>query len=85
MTAGIYSRVSTVDQEPQNQLAELRQYVAARGWKSREFTDRHLGSERIAARVERAPSSCATSADRCRRLLAPRSLGQEFKTSRRAA
>jgi DNA invertase Pin-like site-specific DNA recombinase len=30
--AAIYARVSTLDQEPENQLAELRRYVAARGW-----------------------------------------------------
>ena len=29
--AAIYARVSTLDQEPENQLAELRRYVAARG------------------------------------------------------
>jgi DNA invertase Pin-like site-specific DNA recombinase len=28
----IYARVSTLDQEPENQLTELRRYVAARGW-----------------------------------------------------
>ena len=28
--AAIYARVSTLDQEPENQLAELRRYVAAR-------------------------------------------------------
>ena len=28
----VYARVSTLDQEPENQLAELRRYVAARGW-----------------------------------------------------
>ena len=27
----LYARVSTVDQEPENQLAELRQYAQARG------------------------------------------------------
>jgi DNA invertase Pin-like site-specific DNA recombinase len=31
MTAGIYARVSTLDQEPENQFQELRRYVAARG------------------------------------------------------
>ena len=30
--AAIYARVSTLDQEPENQLAELRRYVAARSW-----------------------------------------------------
>ena len=30
--AAIYGRVSTLDQHPENQLLELRRYVAARGW-----------------------------------------------------
>ncbi len=29
--AAIYARVSTLDQEPENQLQELRRYVQARG------------------------------------------------------
>jgi len=32
MRAAIYARVSTFDQEPENQLQELRRYVSARGW-----------------------------------------------------
>lgn len=40
MIAAIYARVSTLDQEPENQLAELRRYVTARGWTSTEFVDR---------------------------------------------
>lgn len=32
MRAAIYARVSTFEQEPENQLAEILQYVAARGW-----------------------------------------------------
>lgn len=36
----IYARVSTFDQEPENQLLELRRYVAARGWTAVEFVDR---------------------------------------------
>jgi DNA invertase Pin-like site-specific DNA recombinase len=32
MRAGIYARVSTFEQEPENQLQELRRYVEARGW-----------------------------------------------------
>ena len=39
MTAAIYARVSTVDQEPENQLAELRRYVEARSWAAAEFVD----------------------------------------------
>lgn len=40
MRAAIYARVSTFDQEPENQLAEVRRYVEARGWSAREYTDR---------------------------------------------
>lgn len=38
--AAIYGRVSTFDQEPENQLQELRRYVEARGWSAREYVDR---------------------------------------------
>jgi DNA invertase Pin-like site-specific DNA recombinase len=38
--AAIYARVSTLDQEPENQLVELRRYVAARGWTGVEYVDR---------------------------------------------
>jgi putative DNA-invertase from lambdoid prophage Rac len=40
MRAAIYARVSTFDQEPENQLAELRRYADARGWTATEFVDR---------------------------------------------
>ena len=40
MKAAVYARVSTLDQEPENQLAELRRYVEARGWSAVEFVDR---------------------------------------------
>jgi len=40
MTAAIYARVSTCDQEPENQLAELRRYASARQWTSQEYVDR---------------------------------------------
>ena len=39
MRAAIYARVSTLDQEPENQLEELRRYVAARGWEAKEYVD----------------------------------------------
>ncbi len=42
LRAAIYARVSTFDQEPENQLAELRQYVTARGWSGHEYTDRGI-------------------------------------------
>lgn len=40
MQAAIYARVSTIDQEPENQRVELRQYAAVRGWSCTEFVDR---------------------------------------------
>ena len=38
----IYARVSTFDQEPENQLVEIRRYVAARGWTAVEYVDRGI-------------------------------------------
>jgi DNA invertase Pin-like site-specific DNA recombinase len=46
MRAGIYARVSTFDQEPENQLQELRRYVEARGWTSSEFVDRGVSGSK---------------------------------------
>ena len=40
MKAAIYGRVSTVDQEPENQLIEVRRFVAARGWTAHEYVDK---------------------------------------------
>ncbi len=38
--AAVYARVSTVDQEPENQLQELRRYVRARSWaEAAEYVD----------------------------------------------
>ena len=42
MRAALYARVSTLDQEPENQLQELRRYVEARGWTAREYVDRGI-------------------------------------------
>ncbi len=39
MRAAIYARVSTLDQQPENQLQELRRYVEARGWTGSEYVD----------------------------------------------
>ena len=40
MRAAIYARVSTLDQEPENQLVELRRYINARQWNAVEYVDR---------------------------------------------
>ena len=37
--AAVYARVSTLEQTAENQLAELRRYVEARGWTGREYVD----------------------------------------------
>ncbi len=39
MRCAIYARVSTSDQTCENQLQELRRYVAARGWTAVEYID----------------------------------------------
>ena len=59
--AALYARVSTLDQEPENQLAELRRYVAARDWVAIEYVDqgvsgakdRRLALDRLVADARR--------------------------------
>src|SRR4030095_15631645 len=46
MRAAVYARVSTFDQEPENQLRELRRYAEARGWQSTEFVDKGVSGGR---------------------------------------
>ena len=51
MRAAIYARVSTLDQQPENQLAELRRYVAARGWDAAvEYVDHGVSGTKTAGR-----------------------------------
>ena len=40
MNCALYVRVSTFEQEPENQLRELRHYAEARGWTAIEYADR---------------------------------------------
>jgi DNA invertase Pin-like site-specific DNA recombinase len=54
--AAIYARVSTFDQEPENQLAELRRYIAARGWTAVEFVDRGISGAKDQSGATRADS-----------------------------
>jgi putative DNA-invertase from lambdoid prophage Rac len=58
----LYARVSTVDQQPENQLAELRRYVEARGWSPIEYVD--LG---VSGTKERRPALDQLLADAKRR------------------
>ena len=39
MRCALYARVSTSEQEPENQLQELRRYCDARGWQATEYVD----------------------------------------------
>jgi len=51
MRAAIYARVSTHDQEVENQLGELRKYVESRGWEAREYVD-----EGVSGTAEQRPA-----------------------------
>jgi DNA invertase Pin-like site-specific DNA recombinase len=62
MRAAIYARVSTFDQEPEHQLAELRRYVAARGWTVHEYVDRGVSGAK-----DRRPALDSLVADARRR------------------
>lgn len=62
MTAAIYARVSTLDQQPENQLEELRRYVAARGWQAKEYVDHGVSGAK-----ERRPALDAMIVDAKRR------------------
>lgn len=47
MRAAIYTRVSTLDQEPENQRRELHAYLEARGWTvSREYCDQGVSGSK---------------------------------------
>ncbi len=62
MKAAIYARVSTLDQEPENQLQELRRYVAARGWTAVEYVDKGVSGAK-----DRRPALDRLIADATRR------------------
>lgn len=62
MRAAIYARVSTFDQEPENQLVELRRYASARGWQVKEHVDHGISGAK-----ERRPALDALLADAKRR------------------
>lgn len=46
MKAAVYARVSSMEQEPENQLRELRRYVEARGWTAVEYVDRGVSGSK---------------------------------------
>ncbi len=60
--AAVYVRVSTHDQEVENQLGELRKYVGARGWEAREYVD-----EGVSGALEQRPALDTLLRDATRR------------------
>src|ERR1700674_5615626 len=62
MRCAIYARVSTLEQEPENQLGELRRYVAARGWTAVEYVDKGVSGAK-----DRRPALHALVSDAKRR------------------
>ena len=46
MKVALYVRVSRLDQNPDNQIAELRRYVRARDWKATEFIERGISGSK---------------------------------------
>jgi DNA invertase Pin-like site-specific DNA recombinase len=64
MRAALYARVSTTDQNTENQLGPLREYARARGWTVSEYVDHGISGTR-----ERRPALDAMlAAARARRL-----------------
>ena len=62
MSAALYARVSTLDQEPENQLQELRRYAEARGWIVTEYIDKG-----VSGATDRRPAVDRLLADARRR------------------
>jgi DNA invertase Pin-like site-specific DNA recombinase len=60
--AAIYARVSTLDQEPENQLRDLRDYCARRGWQPVEYVDHGVSGAK-----EKRPALDALARDAKRR------------------
>jgi DNA invertase Pin-like site-specific DNA recombinase len=60
MRAALYARVSTVDkQDPEMQLAELREYTSRRGWElCGTFVDRTSGSRESRPALDEVVSLC---------------------------
>jgi len=90
VTAGIYARVSTSDQDPTAQVDQLRTYCRARGWELHEYVDhgvsgakeRRPGLDALVqvARRRQIDVIVCTKLDRLARSLAHLvALGGEFK------
>jgi len=57
MKVALYACVSTLDQNPENQLQELRRYCEARGWNAAEYVDQGVsGSKELQPAVSWTPA-----------------------------
>src|SRR5438093_2116838 len=75
--AGLYARVSTAEQTPENQLRTLRAFATARGWEALEFVDHGVSGAKdrrpaldgvlAAARVRKIDLVAVTKLDRLAR------------------
>jgi DNA invertase Pin-like site-specific DNA recombinase len=70
MRAANYARVSTLDQEPENQPMELRHYAETRGWTLTEYVDRGVSGAK-----DRRPALDRLVADARRRRVTWSSVG----------
>ena len=73
MRTAIYARVSTLDQQLENQLEELRRYAAARGWQVKEYVDHGISGAK-----ERRPALDQLIADAKSKLAASTIAGSTF-------
>jgi DNA invertase Pin-like site-specific DNA recombinase len=64
MRAGLYARVSTAEQTPENQLGALRAFAAARGWRPTEYVDHGISG----AKERRPALDALLAAVRARKL-----------------
>src|SRR5262245_1310905 len=64
LRAALYARVSTTEQTPENQLAVLRAFAAARGWRAYEFVDHGVSG----AKERRAALDALLAAARGRKI-----------------
>ncbi len=77
MKVAVYARVSTHDQTAENQLIELRRYVAARGWSAVEYVDHGVSAARRTVGPRSTSSSPMCAATVSKRSSAGASIGSD--------
>ena len=81
--AGLYTRVSTLDQNPETQLLDLRQFAAQRGARGRRnlHRPRSKRNEGTPPRAGQNDGGCSAAQVRCRRCVGLRQAGEVNETS----